>query len=148
ALIVGGNLSVTANGSISDSGNVTVAGTTSLGAGPFSNITLDNADDFGGDVTIVSGNKVILNDINNLTVGGTPTGDLVLTAGGSVALDAMNLAGNLSITANGTITDNGNITVAGFTSLSAGGANDITLNNADDFVGPVTIASGNNVTIN
>jgi len=106
-------LNVTANGLISDSGNVTVAGTTTLAAGTGNDITLDNADDFVGVVSIVSGNNVTLNDVNGLTVGGSVGGSLTTTAGGATAFDALNVAGNLSATANGVISDNGNIIVGG-----------------------------------
>ena len=66
---VSGNLTVTANGLVSDSGNVTVARTTSLAAGVGNNITLDNGDDFIGAVSIVSGESVNLTDVNALTLG-------------------------------------------------------------------------------
>src|SRR5207237_75739 len=130
ASTISGNLSVTASGLISDSGNVTVAGTTTLAAGAANNIVLDNADDFGGAVCIVSGNNVTLNDVNALTLG------------------ASTISGNLNATANGLISDSGNVTVAGATTLAAGAANNIVLDNADDFGGPVTTGSGNNVTLN
>src|SRR5262249_19844149 len=130
ASTVSGNLGVAANGLISDAGNVTVAGTTSLAAGVANNITLDNADDFIGAVSIVSGKDVRLNDINALTLG------------------ASTVSGNLAVTANGLISDAGNLTVAGTTSLAAGAANNITLDNADDFVGAVSIVSGKDVSLN
>src|SRR5207244_349319 len=123
------NLNVTANGLISDSGNVTVAGATTLAAGAANNIVLDNADDFVGPVSIVNGNNVTLNDVNALTLG------------------ASTISGNLNATANGLISDSGNVTVAGTTTLAAGAANNIVLDNADDFVGPVSIVSGNDVTL-
>src|SRR5207237_3391376 len=89
-----------------------------------------NANDFGGAVSIVSGNNVTLNDVNTLPLG------------------ASTISGNLNVTANGLISDSGNIAVAGTTTLAAGAANDITLDNADDFGGPVSIVSGNNVILN
>src|SRR5260370_34457800 len=100
---------------ISDSGNVTVAGTTTLAAGAGNNITLDNADDFGGAVSIASGNNVTLNDVNALTLG------------------ASTVSGNLNVTANGLISDNGNVAVAGMTTLAAEAGHDITLDNAHQF---------------
>ena len=98
---VSGNLNVTANGLISDSGNVTVAGATTLAAGAANNIVLDNADDFVGPVSIVNGNNVTLNDVNALTLG------------------ASTISGNLSVTASGLISDSGNVTVAGTTTLAS-----------------------------
>src|SRR6185437_3432992 len=127
---VSGNLTVTANGLVSDSGNVTVAGATSLAAGAGNNIAFSKADDFVGPVSIVSGKNVSLNDINTLTLG------------------ASTVSGNLAVTANGVISDSGNVTVAGATSLAAGAGNNITFSKADDFVGPVSIVSGKDVALN
>ncbi len=130
ASAVSGNLKVTSSGLISDSGVVTVAGGTSLAAGAGNNITLSQADDFVGPVSIVSGKDVTLNDINALTLG------------------ASTVSGNLKVTAGGLISDSGVVTVAGGTSLAAGAGNNITLSQADDFVGPVSIVSGKDVTLN
>src|SRR5207302_7997629 len=130
ASTVSANLAVTANGLVSDSGNVTVAGATSLSAGAANNITLSHADDFVGPVSIVSGKDVSLNDINSLTLG------------------ASTVSGNLAVTANGLISDSGNVTVAGATSLADGTGNNITMSKADDFVGPVSIVSGKDVSLN
>ena len=114
ASTISGGLTVTTNGAITDSGNLTVAGTTTLAAGAANNITLDNANDFST-VSIVSGNTVTLNDVNALDLG------------------ASTVSGRLSVTTNGAITDSGTLTVAGPTTLAAGAANNITLNNANDF---------------
>jgi filamentous hemagglutinin family protein len=144
-LNVGANLNAQANGLISDNGNVIIGGTTTLAAGSGNDITFDNPDDFGGAVTIVSGHNVTLNDVNNLTVGGNVSGNLATTANGATALNALTVAGNMNVNANGLISDNGNVTVAGTTTLAAGAGNDIILNNADDFGGAVSVASGRNV---
>jgi hypothetical protein len=144
-LNVGANLNATANGLISDNGNVIVGGTTTLTAGSGNDITLDNADDFGGAVTIGSGHNVTLNDVNSLTVGGNVSGNLATTDNGATALNALTVGGNLNINGNGLISDNGNVTVAGATTLAAGAGNDIILNNADDFGGAVSVVSGRNV---
>ena len=145
-LNVGGTLTAVAGGVISDNGNITVANATALNSGA-NDIVLNNADDFGGAVTIVNANNVTLVDVNSLTVGGNVAGSLTTTANGATAFNALNVAGNLNATANGLISDNGNVTVGGATTLAAGAGNDITLNNADNF-GVVSIASGNNVTLN
>lgn len=145
ALSVGGNLNATANGLISDNGAVTVGGGTSLAAGSGNDITLDNADDFGGAVFVASGHNVTLNDVNNLTVGGLISGNLATTANGATALNGMTVGGNLNVNANGLISDNANVTVAGTTTLAAGAGNDIILNDGDDFGGAVSVVSGRNV---
>jgi hypothetical protein len=51
-----------AAGAITDAGNLTITGTTTLTAGAANDITLDNANNFGGQVRIVSGRDVTLND--------------------------------------------------------------------------------------
>jgi filamentous hemagglutinin family protein len=65
----------------------------------------------------------------------------------AVNLPATTLTGNLGVTAGGAITDGGNLVVSGSTTLAAG-ANNITLNNANNFTGAVAVTSGNNVTLN
>src|SRR5436189_4347277 len=102
ASTVSGNLTLTANGLVSDSGNVTVVGLTTLAAGA-NNIVLDNADDFGGAVNIVNANNVTLNDVNALTVGGDVNGSLTTTAGGATTFNALTVDGSLTTTANGPI---------------------------------------------
>ncbi|MFZ4638505.1 MAG: beta strand repeat-containing protein, partial [Pirellulales bacterium] len=99
-------------------------------AGSANDITLDAANNFGGVVTINSGRNVTLNDT------------------GAINLGASTISGNLAVTANGSITDSGALSIAGTTSLTAGSANDITLDAANNFGGAVSVASGKNVTLN
>ena len=108
ASTISGGLTVTTNGALTDSGPLTVAGTTTLTAGAANNITLDNANDFNT-VSVVSGNTVVLNDINALDLG------------------ASTISGGLTVTTNGALTDSGPLTVACPTTLTAGAANNITL---------------------
>ncbi len=132
---ISGNLIVTAAGLISGggaAGTLAVTGTTSLTAGAGNSITLDNGNNFGGDVTIVSGMDVTLNDTGAISFGGVST-----------------ISGNLIVTATGLISDGaaGTLAITGTTSLTAGAANSITLDNANNFGGDVTIVSGLNVTL-
>jgi len=129
ASTVSGNLLVTASGAITDGGNVTIVGTTSLTAGSGNNITLDGDHDFGGAVTIVSGNTVTLNDT------------------GAIALGTSTVSGNLIVTASGAITQTGAVAITGTTSLTAGSGNNITLSSGNNFVGTVSVVSGNDVTL-
>ena len=128
-------LVVTTSGTITDggAGTLAVTGTTSLTAGSTNNITLDNSNNFVGDVTIVSGNHVTLNDVNALQFGGTSV-----------------VGGDLVATTVGTITDgaSGTLAITGTTSLTAGATHDITLDNANDFAGDITVVSGKDVTLN
>ncbi len=128
ASTVGGTLGVTTAGALTQSGALTVTGTTTLAAGAGNDITLNLANNFGT-VAVTNGNNVTLNDTNALVLG------------------ASTISGNLAVTTNGAITDSGNVTVNGTTSLNAGAGNDIVLNNANNFVGTVSVTNGNNVTL-
>ena len=147
AMTVGGNLNVTAAGLINDAGAVNITGTTTLSAGAANDILLTQADTFGGGVNILSGHNVNVNDVGNLTIGGTVGGNLTTTAGGSTALNATTVGGNLSATAHGTISQNAALTVTGTTSLDAGAGNDITLANAANAFGAPVTVNGKNVTL-
>ncbi len=160
-LTAGGNLNVTAGGSITETGAITVPGMTTLAttvAG--SDILLNTqANSFIGAVSFggTQGNirDVGLRNINaSATVpalaGLTNLRNLTLQFDSApVTLPALTLTagGSLNVTAGGAITDSGNLIVTGSTTLAAG-ANDIALDNANDFIGAVSIANGNNVTLN
>ena len=124
-----GTLNVTTNGAITNSGALIVGGAATLTAGSSNNITLNDAGNDFASVGIISGNNVVINDINALV------------------LDASTISGTLNVTTNGAITDNGALLVTGAATFAAGSANDITLNNANDF-SSVGITSGKNVVIN
>ena len=104
ASTINGNLVVTAAGTITDgaAGTLVVTGTTSLTAGAANNITLDNNNNFGGTVTVVSGKDVTLKDIDDLTLG------------------AATVAGNLSLTAD--VDDNSASTLQITTAIGVGGS--------------------------
>jgi len=111
-LTAAANLSVTANGTISDLGALTVSGSTTLSA--TGDILLDGANDFVGCVDVLAGQNVTVND----------TGDLDFCGA--------NVSGSLTATAVGNVTDSGPMTVGGVAELSAGG--DVILDAANDFV--------------
>ncbi len=219
---------MTTAGALTQSGPLTVTGTTTLAAGAANNITLNNAANNFSTVGITSGNIVTLVDANALDLGAsTVSGNLLLTTGGTltqsgaltvtgttsftataantdillasqannltgavsfggtltnfrdfalrnvnaaatvpalggltnlrnltltynnapVALPAFTLTagGNLNVTAGGAISQVGAIVVPGTTTLAAGAANNITLNNAGNNFSTVGITSGNNV---
>ena len=130
ALTLTGNLDATGVG-LTQSGALTIGGTTTLAAGAGNDITLATAgNDFTGGVGITSGNNVTLADSN------------------AIDLAASAVSGNLSVSSAGAITDSGALTVGGTTTLAAGAGNDITLDTAgNDFTGSVGITSGNNVAL-
>ena len=83
-VLVEQNLNLVAGGTISDSGDLSITGTSTFdnsGVGSASNITLNNSNTFGGDVTITThaGSDVTINDsdafaiqsglnVNNLSI--------------------------------------------------------------------------------
>jgi hypothetical protein len=126
-LSIGQDLYVVASGAITQDGALTVPGNTTLNAG--SGITLMEANVFTGTVAISSVGDVALNDSTPLAfANSTITGNLAVTAGGAITAPFFMNAQVLEIT--------------GTTSLSAGSANDITLDGANDFGGAVSILSG------
>ncbi|MCX5847206.1 MAG: hypothetical protein NTW12_12765, partial [Deltaproteobacteria bacterium] len=134
ASTVSGNLSVTAAGPIMQSGAITanvVGKTATFAAGAGNNITLAGANDFST-VMITNGYDVTLNDINGIDLGNSA------------------IAGNLNVTAAGPITESGYITANGVgktATFAAGAGNNITLGENNDF-STLTVASGNNVSVN
>ena len=64
-----------------------------------------------------------------------------------VDLAGIQTTGAFSLIANGPVTGSGTVVVGGTTTLTAGAANNITLNNAANDFSAVGITSGNNVTL-
>src|SRR5207344_2994320 len=125
ASTISGTLNVTTAGAITDSGNLTVTGTTTLAAGAGNDITLDSAGNNFSTVAITSGRNATLMDSNALDLG------------------ASTVSGTLNVTTNGALTHSGPVVVAGATTLAAG-AGDITLNNATNDFNTIGITSANN----
>ena len=126
------NLNVTAGGVITQSGAVVVPGTATLAAGVTNDITLDSSSNNFGTVTVASGRDVTVVDTNGIDLG---TGTV---------------SGNLSVTAAGAITQSGALTVNGSgktATFAAGSSNNVTLNNAANDFGTVSISSGKNVSL-
>ena len=128
ASTVSGNLVITAGGAVSQSGALSVSGSTSLSAAGF-DVTLSNSgNDFGGAVS-VTGNNVSLADRT------------------AIALGASAVSGTLTVRSTGSITDTGVLSVGGAASFGAAAGNAITLDNANDFAS-VLITYGRDVTLN
>ncbi len=161
---VGGNLSLTAGGSITEAGPITAnGGTTTLAVtAPASDILLGNqANDFGTSVPVLAGT---LADVEDLSLRTTNAGAVLPNLAGltnlrnvtvafdnaAVSLPAVTLTngGSLAVSAGGTITQSGAATVPGTSSFAAG-SNAITLTQANDFGGAVLLnnAGANNVAV-
>ena len=142
---ISGDLNIRSIGALTQSSGttLTVGGKTTLTAADENNetpqdITLNNeGNNFTGAVSVGSGKNVMLRDADALDLG-TST-----------------ISGDLNITTNGALTQSSGkaLTVEGTTTLAAGEGNDITLGNFNDgspvnnFVGPVSVTSGKNVTL-
>jgi len=125
AMTLTGNLTVISGGAVTDSGALVIGGTTSVSA-PEQNITLDNANQFTGAVSLAGANVTLNNTVSSLVMG---TGSV---------------SGNLTVTSTTAVTQSGvtTLTVDGTTSFSAVGQN-ITLNNANQFAGAVSLTGAN-----
>ncbi|MCX7037323.1 MAG: filamentous hemagglutinin N-terminal domain-containing protein [Proteobacteria bacterium] len=121
---VGGNLSLIAGGALTQTGVLSVAGTTAITA-TGQNVSLTNvSNDFVGAVSSTA-NTLSLADANELVMG------------------ASTIANNLSVTTGGALTQSGALSVAGTTAINSVGQ-DVTLSNAaNDFTGAVAIAARN-----
>jgi trimeric autotransporter adhesin len=128
ASTISGSLSATSGRTITDSGPITVAGTTTLVTTIASkDVILDNAgNDFGGAVSVNSRN-VTLVDQNAIDIG------------------TSQVEGTFSVTAGGAVTDSGVLFALGDTNINAAG-NDVTLDGFVFFGGAVSVA-GANVTL-
>ncbi|MFM7540900.1 MAG: beta strand repeat-containing protein [Planctomycetota bacterium] len=127
--LIQGTLDVTTSGAITGQGALVVAGISTFSAGQANNITLNNA----------------LNDFSTAQV---ITGkDVVITDSSGIDLGASTVSGKLDISAIGAITDSGALAVTGAATFDAGSANNITLNDNNEF-SSVGILSGKNVVIN
>jgi hypothetical protein len=132
ASTVAGNLSVQASlssssrGSITQSGVLDVTGNTILAVGAASTITLGSDNVLDGTIYVTGGNTILKNTV-------------------ATNFGASNIAGNLTVTTtNDNITQSEAVVATKIASFNTGTA-DITLNNAANNFGTLTIAAANDV---
>ncbi|WAS05405.1 hypothetical protein LQF76_00505 [Gloeomargaritales cyanobacterium VI4D9] len=107
------NLTITTTGDLTQTGAVTVGGTTTINTNG-NDVTLNNAG----------------NDFNTLLL---TAKNATITDSNALVLGTSNLTNNLSITTNGDLTQTGAVTAGGTTTINTNG-NDVTLNNpGNDF---------------
>ncbi len=158
-----GNLIQVTRGPIAQTGDMAVAGTTSLTvnnggygyADPYINLG-NSGNDFGGAVTLNvastgetgTGGYVTIRDAGAIDIASANVNrSMAVTASGGVSLGSTTVGTDLTVSANGAITASGAVTVTGNTVLTAGTANDITLGSTSNNFARVQINSGNNVTL-
>jgi len=115
-----------------------------------SNVIFSNSVNASGNNVFISagtGAVTATNASNNF-------GNLAISAGSAnirdtnaIALGATNVTGNYQLQTGGAITQTSGITVGGATTLNAGAANDITLNNAANNFNSVAVTTGRNVSL-
>ena len=140
------NLSITSTGSVTDAGDIDIDGALTVSTTGLIDLSGAGANDISGAVSL-SGSAVTLSDTTATQIAGiTSTGALSLTSGGPITqsgvidadLTASFDAGNNAITL-----DNAN-DFSGAVSLSNTGANAVTIDDANDLeLGTVSIAAGN-----
>jgi filamentous hemagglutinin family protein len=113
----------------------------------------------GGYATLQDSGAITINSSNTATSLAIQAGAAVTTtsvtagtslsvnAGGAVSLGTTGLGTSLAVSTSGAITNTGALTVPQQTTLAAGAANNITLDNASNDFNSVQILSGNNVTL-
>jgi hypothetical protein len=127
-----GNLTLSAAGTITQTGAVVVSGTSSFAAGANA-ITLTNAGNDFGAVTVsnAGANAVQVVDANNVQLAAsTVGGDLTVTANGGAGQITL-LGGTYNTTSNGVFTMAGNTILAGNTTINTG-AGDVTFTGTID----------------
>src|SRR6202043_2455316 len=83
-----------------------------------------------------------------VTTGSTTTNYLTIAATDAVSLGASAVGVDMNVSTNGAISDNtGAVTVGRWTTLNAGSANNIALQNANDTFSSMYIIAANNVTL-
>jgi filamentous hemagglutinin family protein len=154
ASTISGTLNVTAGGTISESGILTVSGTPTFTVStPLSDILLSTAANVFNATPVFTNNNNIRDlslrrTLVNATVPLIPSGLRNLTLvfdNAGIVLPTLTLTGILSATASGAITQTGPLVITGITTLAAGSGNNITLDNINNNFSTATISSGNNV---
>ena len=153
---ISGNLTVAAPGGISQTGAVSVLGTTTLNAGS-QFVSLPQAgNDWGGTVVISAANNASIRDMNSLTLGAsTVTGGLTAVAGGPlIQTGALTVPGNATVTGTHVVLANagndfgGQVAVSntGATAATITDANDLSLGNSSS-AGALTVIAGGDLTV-
>jgi filamentous hemagglutinin family protein len=139
---VGGNLAATTTGAITQTGALSVAGTTTLDAGSAAVSLNQVGNNFAGTVNLAGGATQFTSS-TALSLGGLATGNLTVSSGGALQLGTGTVAGTLQASSSGPITQAaGGLAVSGTTSLDAA-SNAIQLTDTGNaFTGAVNLLGG------
>ena len=139
----------------STGGSVTFLDTVNAGVTSItSNADINTATLNVGDLKLVAGNDVVINELNGGNIAASVTGDLNVTSAANLNISSVNgtagvTSDNLTITLNNNsnLTDSNSITTSGTTSISNPGNGDITLDVLASDYGTLTIQSAANFDI-
>lgn len=144
-------------GSITTTGTQTYNDAVSLGAATTLNTSNASSDLVFANVVSANGNDLTMNAVRDITANNLSNdfATVLVNAGRNVSLRDANamdfgnssITGTLNVGTSGAMTQTGGVTVTGTTTLAAGAANNITLDNANNNFSSVTITNGNQVTI-
>jgi hypothetical protein len=136
--VAGALVAISQGGAVTQSGALSVAGSSTVDAAAGS-ITLTHAsNDFQGAVSLTGGTTQVT-DANALSLGTLATGELVASSSGGLDLGQGSVGGNLVANSHGgAVTQSGALAVTGTSSIAAG-AGSITLAAANDFQGAVSL---------
>jgi len=164
SLLAFGSLTTNAGGTtFINGGSVTTTGSQTYGnavsLGNATTLTTSNANTdlvFTGAVN-ANGNNLSMNAVRNITANNLSNdfGTVLANTGVNVSLRDANsinfgnssVGGTLNVGTSGNITQSGAVSVTGVTTLAAGAANNITLDNVNNNFSSVTISNGNQVTV-
>jgi len=151
----GSLVATAANGAITQGAAIVATGAgTTFNAGSAA-ITLGNASNDFGTVTVAAANQVTIADANAITlnvpalaggIGVSTGGSATVTSSAALQLRASTVLGALTASANGAITQSGALSVTGAATFNSG-ANALTLSNAGNDFSSVQVASSGNASI-
>ncbi|HEV6969114.1 filamentous hemagglutinin N-terminal domain-containing protein, partial [Roseateles sp.] len=145
---IGGHLTATSSGALTQTGALAVGAGASLNAGSAA-ITLEQAGNAFTGTVALSGGHVRLASVAGLNLGLLAVGDLTVSSGGALQLGSGAVGGNLAATSGGALTQaSGGLAVAGTSQLDAG-SHAIQLDEAGNaFTGAVGLVAGDATLVN
>ncbi|MEA3108683.1 MAG: trimeric autotransporter adhesin, partial [Gammaproteobacteria bacterium] len=126
-------------------GAMTTTGTTT--AGTTVSLTTSSGDISTATMAATTGSVTLTTTAGAVTTGTTNAVNLSIAGTGAVGLGTSTLTGNLSVTTNAAIINLGPLAVSNQATLTAGAANDVTLDNVNNDFNMMEIVSAHNVAV-